>query len=261
MLQVLLVKEYSIFQKMIFGVATGIIYHWNGSEWIQYHLWNMGVLGPNDGGVKHIWASASDDIYFVGDNGSIVHYDGSGFERMESGTEVDLQDIDGTPDGEHVFARGYDENVPSQNIILEYDGAQWNTIYYIEGHYFPEPGDYGHIEGIGVYGDTLYVSTVAGFWKYNYTDENSLLIPDNITHFNQGAFIDIHIRAENDIYFDGAGFKYIHYNGSTYYYNQDIYEMYPQRANRRSDYNGNLVVVVGFFNSYEGALIAKGYHE
>jgi len=208
-----------------------------------------------------IWGSSPEDIWFVGYNGSIVHYDGSGFTRMESGTEVKLHDIDGTPDGEHVFARGYDETVPSQNIILEYDGEQWNTIYYIEGHNYPEPGDYGHIEGIGVFGDTLYVSTVAGLWKYNYHSDESVLVPDYVTGMDNGAFIDIHINAFNDIYFDGAGFKYIHYNGSSYYYGHEIYDMYPQRANRGSAYNGDLVVVVGFFNGYEGALIAKGYHE
>ncbi|MFQ6611444.1 MAG: hypothetical protein ACE5D7_11715, partial [Fidelibacterota bacterium] len=106
-----------------------------------------------------------------------------------------------------------------------------------------------------------YVSTVAGLWKYNYIDERSILISDSITYFDHGAFTDIHIIANNDIYFDGAGFKYIHFNGSTYYYSQEIYEMYPQRANLGSDYNGSLVVVVGYFNWWEGALVAKGYHE
>ncbi|MCF7801954.1 MAG: hypothetical protein K9N34_08040, partial [Candidatus Marinimicrobia bacterium] len=127
--------------------------------------------------INAIWGSSPEDVWFVGSGGSIVHYDGGGFQRMQSGTEVDLKDIDGTSDGEYVFTRGYDETAPSQNIILEYDSEQWKTIYYIDGHYYPEPGDYGHIEGFGVFKETLYVATVAGLWKYNYLTQESVLIP------------------------------------------------------------------------------------
>lgn len=232
---------------------AGSYVHWNG------HNWQSEWVPGRNGGINAIWGTSSSNMYFVGNNGSIVHYDGSSFTRMESGTEVDLLDIDGTPDGEHVFAFGWDYAVPAGNIVLEYNGV-WKTIYYKEG-VLPTEGNYGGIEGIGVFQDTLYISTVAGLWKYNYLDENSVLIPDNITNMGNGAFIDIHIVANNDIFFDGAGYKYIHFNGSTYYYSQEITDMYPQRANLGSNYNGDLVVIVGYFNWWQGALVARGYHE
>ncbi|PIS27582.1 MAG: hypothetical protein COT43_09725 [Candidatus Marinimicrobia bacterium CG08_land_8_20_14_0_20_45_22] len=90
-------------------ITSGLPIHWNGSEWTLYHFWNMGVLDDEDGGVTDIWASSSSDIYFVGKKGSIVHYDGSTFTKMESGTEIDLTDIKGDPDGGDIWVCGFDD--------------------------------------------------------------------------------------------------------------------------------------------------------
>ena len=71
-------------------------YHWDGSEW-TYYRFSSGGVGVNACAGNAIWGSAPDNVYFVGKNGSIVHYDGSGFTRMESGTERDLLAISGLP--------------------------------------------------------------------------------------------------------------------------------------------------------------------
>ncbi|MCF7797977.1 MAG: hypothetical protein K9N11_08505, partial [Lentisphaeria bacterium] len=76
-------------------ITTGIIYHWNHGTWERYHLWDMGVLNLDDGGVSSVWGSSPEDVWFVGNGGSIVHYDGSGFTRLESGTDINLKDIYG----------------------------------------------------------------------------------------------------------------------------------------------------------------------
>ncbi|MFH1213864.1 MAG: hypothetical protein V1681_07230 [Candidatus Neomarinimicrobiota bacterium] len=113
-------------------VVTGIIYHWNGNEWERYHLWNMGVLDDDDGEVTAIWASSPSNIYFVGSNGSIVHFDGSMFSKMESGTEVDLTDIWGYVDDEtgeeHIWAGG-NIRYKSPSIVLYYHNGSWQKIY------------------------------------------------------------------------------------------------------------------------------------
>jgi len=256
-------KSIIYFNENDIWVCDGIPWRWNGTEWSFYQLWDMGVLDPDDGGVNYAWGTSSSDIYFAGYEGTIVYYDGENFVKMDSGTDIYLKDIDGTPDGEHVFIRGFDETPPGRNIILEYHGSQWDTLYYIEDHYYPEPGDYGHIEGIGVFGDTLYASTVAGIWRYNYLDGESTLIPASVYETTYILnFTDVHINSPNDIFFSDAGFIYMHYNGDTYYVNRDIYDTYPYgRSKWGSDYNGNIAVMVGHFNSFEGALIVRGFHE
>ncbi|NOZ75675.1 MAG: hypothetical protein GXO90_09965, partial [FCB group bacterium] len=108
--------------------------------------------------VNKIWGSSPDDIYFVGLNGSIVHYDGSTFRRMESGTEVDLKDIDGTPDGEHVFAVGWDSNMPAPSVVLELNAGIWSTLYYTEGS-LPSDGNMGWVWSVGILEHDLYFPT------------------------------------------------------------------------------------------------------
>ena len=233
---------------------------WNGEEFFEYHPGNSTHPG-GQGTINAIWGTSSNNLFFIHRNGNILHYDGNEFTKMESGTNIHLLDIDGTPDGKHLFVRGYDGYVPSKDIVLEYDGTQWNTIYHIEGHYFPEENDYGHIEGIGVFEDTLYVTTVAGLWKYNFTNKNSVLIPHSISNMNQSAYPFVNIISINDIFFAGSGFHYIHFNGITFKHNQEITNMFVQRAMWGADYNGGLAVMVGMFDSFSHAMVAKGIQE
>ncbi|GBD87601.1 hypothetical protein BMS3Abin03_01535 [bacterium BMS3Abin03] len=53
----------------------------------------MGILNQNDGSIKKIWGSNSNDIYFVGNKGTIVHRINGQWEKIESGTDLDINDI------------------------------------------------------------------------------------------------------------------------------------------------------------------------
>ena len=43
--------------------------------------------------VNRLWGTSSNDIYAVGTNGNIVHYDGTNWEKIESGTNLNIIDI------------------------------------------------------------------------------------------------------------------------------------------------------------------------
>ena len=86
---------YPFTKNNIWVTLGGAPVNWDGNSWKLFHLWDMGVLEPEDGGVTKIWGSSPDDIYFVGRGGTIVHYDGSNWQRIESGTETIIQDIFG----------------------------------------------------------------------------------------------------------------------------------------------------------------------
>lgn len=85
-------------------LTAGWPIHWNGTDCEVFHLDQMGVSSSvgND-----IWATSPSNIYFVGDKGRIVHYDGTNFEKINSGTDANLTCIDGTDDGKHIFIGGY----------------------------------------------------------------------------------------------------------------------------------------------------------
>jgi len=84
---------FSFSSNDIWFCAGGAPVHWDGMNYTMYHLWDMGVLGQTDGGVTKIWGSSPSDIYFVGRTGTIVHYDGRSWTKIESGTDLPIQDI------------------------------------------------------------------------------------------------------------------------------------------------------------------------
>ena len=155
--------------------------------------------------VEHLWGTSFSNMYFVGLNGSIVHYDESGFTQMESlpgqgGTDVDLTDIDGTPDGEHVFVVGITNVNWWGNLILEYSNGGWHTLYESD-HYLPDEDDYGSVLNVSVLGVTAYITMMGGIWKYNYIESTSLYIP--VDAYNEGAYFHTtHIKAleVNDVF-------------------------------------------------------------
>ncbi|NJO15313.1 MAG: choice-of-anchor D domain-containing protein [Thioploca sp.] len=87
------------------------------TEWrVQHHL-RMDF--------NAVWGSAANDVFAVGREGLIFHYDGSQWREMDTGminSEVfyHLRDIWGTSSTD-VFAVGYD-------TILHYDGNQWTAM-------------------------------------------------------------------------------------------------------------------------------------
>lgn len=71
--------------------------------------------------VHGIWGSAADDVFAVGGGGLILHYDGTAWVRMTSGTSRDLYDVWGSG-ASHVIAVG------AEGTVLRYDGANWTPI-------------------------------------------------------------------------------------------------------------------------------------
>src|SRR5512136_2582018 len=68
-----------------------------------------------------VWGSSSSDIFAVGSLGKIVHYDGSSWQSMSSGTGHLFRGVWGTSSSD-VFAVG------SVGTILHYDGNTWSSM-------------------------------------------------------------------------------------------------------------------------------------
>jgi len=62
--------------------------HWNGSRFVSLR---MNINFPSH--VNKIWGTSDNDLYIVGNNGLIAHYDGRQWQRIESGTDLPIQDI------------------------------------------------------------------------------------------------------------------------------------------------------------------------
>lgn len=68
-----------------------------------------------------VWGTSASNIYAVGENGTIVHYDGSGWVQQSSGTSQTLLTIWGkNPNNIYVAGR--------QGTLLHYNGTAWTNI-------------------------------------------------------------------------------------------------------------------------------------
>ena len=71
--------------------------------------------------LRAVWGSSKSDVFAVGDNGTILHFDGSRWRPMSSGTTEHLHGVSGTaPDD--VYAGG------DNGTALRYDGFKWKKL-------------------------------------------------------------------------------------------------------------------------------------
>ena len=84
-------KSIIAFSKNDIWFEAGI--HWNGNE---FETRSLNIEFPSH--VNKMWGTSSDNFYIVGNNGLIAHYDGSRWQKIESGTELPIKDIWGVVD-------------------------------------------------------------------------------------------------------------------------------------------------------------------
>ena len=71
--------------------------------------------------VQEMWGSSGSDVFCVGSMGMIVHYDGSTWTEMTSGTSEPLYGIWGSA-WDNVYAVG------ESGTLLHYDGSIWSAL-------------------------------------------------------------------------------------------------------------------------------------
>jgi hypothetical protein len=233
--------------------------HWNGDEWILYHLQDMGLDAHI---INAIWASSPDNIYFVGNYGSIVHYNGVDFIEIESGTDLDLSYIHGSANGEYIFITGY--NMLGDSIILRIYNDEVLTFY---ENIYESQNTYYSVKAVVVQNDTVYFSTGRGLWRYNYLTQESILTNgDGLIHPNFPIFGDYYIQftnififGMNNIFFPGFAYTYNHFNGLTFKYGLELSNLLnPGAPAFGSDYEDELIIMVGASSAFSG-LVIKGY--
>jgi len=97
----------------VYAVGNGKILRYNGANWTE--AWS------GSASLKAIWGSAADNVFAVGTGGTILHFDGSAWSTMSSGTTTVLASVWGAAPND-VFATGVG------GTILHYDGANWTPM-------------------------------------------------------------------------------------------------------------------------------------
>lgn len=235
--------------------------HYNGYDFERVYEcdWSDGLYGK----YKHVWGISRENVFFYGNHGKILHYNGFDFTEMDSGSDVNLFNMAGTPDGEHVFACGWTNgNGIHESIVLELIDDTWETIYFVET-LEPLEGTYGGVSSVSVCGDTAYFTTMAGLWKYNFVDTTSVLI----SHTDPGfsflfrTFENNFCNGYNDLFLIGRDFAIFHYNGITWDFNFQfmILNGVSNPYAKGADAKNNNLAIGGYCNGGSQAIIARGF--
>ena len=234
-------------------LARGGVYLFNGDS-ITYPYWLVNYSGYNGGifnngeSASKLWGSSSEDLYTVGLKGALAHFNGTSWQRMESGMDVDLFDIWGSEDGT-IWTCGYSDDY-STSTLLRYAGMDWETVY--EGNSSNQSNGFyiGPISGVwGANKFRIYMMN----WNGIYIQENSkeLFLEKEIARFSDVGF-GIDGTDDNNIFACGEGFVG-HWNGVSYTEYPELFR--DQRTFYSVKVNGNTVCAVG--SDYNGFIYSQ----
>lgn len=176
-----------------------------------------------DGAITSIWANFSNNIYTVGRKGSIVHYNGNVWTKIESGTDLTLTDIYGTSENE-VYVSGTNTSTV-EGIILKKDKlGNWGT--FIESGIVNEnelfTKLYGELDAIWI--DERNTIYTGGNLLYRYKNNKwnyVTSLPENTISGNSGSIyrgfiLAIRGNGSNDYVIAGDRNTLKHFNGSSW---------------------------------------------
>ncbi|HGY54200.1 MAG TPA: glucosyl transferase [Caldithrix abyssi] len=212
-----------------FGVTNLI--HWNGFTFEKN--WNPVLDEFYDKTINKIWGTSSEDLYVVGNKGLIAHYDGREWRRVESGTEMDIQDIWGT----------YNNNKNNYEIMCiasnKYNGDDRLLIKLsdIKSNRLNAKGLPWSLSSIWF--KNVYNRYVCGdgIFKWNNTMNTWIKKEDGYAIYKH------HIRGQNsnDLALSGSYGLLVHFNGLTWKKELPIIS----RNFYSLDFNKNIIVAVG----------------
>ena len=104
------------------GAGTGFIWRYRGDAWEAVVL-EAGLPSPS--AWFKVWGSRADDVWFCGIDGALLHWDGTAFEAVDSGTTRNLLTLHGRPDGSLVTAVG---GAFSATLVESAAGGAWTDV-------------------------------------------------------------------------------------------------------------------------------------
>ena len=198
----------------IWFCGNGLI-HWDGNQYNPVAVPNWGPYWMNK-----IWGTSDNDLYVVGDNGHIAHYQNGQWSRIESGTDMSLADIVGTSDGD-IFICGSDAS-HIRGLILKKSSSGWETIInsrYLTPAEIFKPDLYGSLPSIWIdEKNTLYAAGNIlyqykfGRWDYVHSLPENFILGDPGLYY-RGYIADVKGIKSNDMWIAGDRNTLRHFNG------------------------------------------------
>jgi len=223
--------------------------HGDGQSWIIYDL--RSIVGLENISLSKAWGTISSSMYFVGRGGSIAHYNGSSWTKIESGTGVDIKDVWGSVNPRNGKTEinalaSFGPFIPQGRELISISGTtaalldatrlpkDMNGIWFQAGRYY-------YAVGSGIYRKSRTMS--AGSWELQQNG-----VSNNYLEAIRGNGI-------NDFICAGDYGELLHFNGNSFKSYRSQTGIYTG-VFRSVAMKGNLIIAVGDRSGF--ALVAMG---
>jgi hypothetical protein len=190
-------------------LAGSIPIHGNGTSWVGYDIQALVGAGAT---VSRMWGTPQ-EMYFVGRAGNIIHYNGSTWQRVESGTTLDVRDIWGATNarsGVREILALASTNTPQ---------VQGSMVFRITGNSATPISTTGmspDMHSTWFIPERRYYVVGAGIHQKRMLSDSawSAYAPGVVTRYFSGG-----VRGQdvNDVFVVGSFGEVVHFNGQSWY--------------------------------------------
>ncbi len=237
---------YGVDQDNIFVVGSsgsfGVAGIWDGISWEVTDFLFHYPQGDTIWGLRAVWATSQYNIWAVGHQGTIVHWNGEEWHKMKGiNNQLSFWDIHGF-DEENIYAVG---NTSSTLFIYKFNGIEWQLFY--------TDNRGGSITSSiwGPHKNLIYV-TDAKEYRINYGNVFEFFIRGQESVINR-----IRGSSANNIYTVGDFGEVFHYNGANWQKQTELYTHPDSRLLQGIWANDEVVFIVGLTGD-SGAIIIRG---
>jgi len=186
--------------------------HWDGSNYtVHMNGWPLMPNGDN-WQVNKMWGSSPNDLYAVGNNGNIAHYNGQSWTKIESGTDLPIRDIWGDF---NIKTNKYEILAVAAEIAID----KGSKVLRIDGSSVTEESNKGlswDVGGIWFKSGSKYYIAGAGIHYKHFLSDSiwNRYLPGVVTNY-----VGYGIRGSdiNDVFAAGSFFEIAHFNGLSWH--------------------------------------------
>ena len=180
-------------------IVAGGVHHFDGIRWTEQRA----IVEV--GATNKIWGSNSNDMWFVGNGGIMIHKSGSTWQRVESGTTLHMYDVKGGGTGSTqvvAVAGRLGENFERGIFGMDRDGIVA----------FSDRGIRGTLHGVWFAANRKYYVVGEGIYSKNSIKSTESWVPLHGGVTDYFAY-DITATASNDMIVCGSFGELLHFNG------------------------------------------------
>ena len=113
----------------VWGISSDSVYALTFDTILHYQEGAWSTFYASTDFVRDIWGTSDNDLFVVGDDGAILHFNGTSWSNMVSHTTKDIWGVWGISSSD-VFAICQEVNWGGTSFysVLHYDGTSWNEM-------------------------------------------------------------------------------------------------------------------------------------